>query len=86
QPNNGHFYLNLEQINALGGVFPLPQIPAEGPTTAIQAIGLTTAVSDRTMDYNLYIKLAKTTKANPLTDALPNPLANPPADPPADPE
>ncbi|MGC1527919.1 MAG: DUF3352 domain-containing protein [Phormidesmis sp.] len=86
QPNNGHFYLNLEQINALGGVFPLPQIPAEGPTTAIQAIGLTTAVSDRTMDYNLYIKLAKTTKANPLTDALPNPLANPPTNPPADPE
>ncbi|MGB3571882.1 MAG: DUF3352 domain-containing protein, partial [Phormidesmis sp.] len=85
QPNNGHFYLNLEQINALGGVFPLPQIPAEGPTTAIQAIGLTTAVSDRTMDYNLYIKLAKTTKANPLTDALPNPLANPPTNPPADP-
>ncbi len=77
RPNNGHFYLDLEQINALGGIFPLPQIPTEGPTAAIQAIGLTTTVSDRTMDYDLYIKLAKTTKANPLTDSLSNPLVSP---------
>ncbi len=73
QPNNGHFYIDLEQINALGGVFPLPQIPEEGPTAAIQAIGLTTTVSDRTMDYDLYIKLTKSAKPNPLTNPLTNP-------------
>ena len=58
-PNNGHFYINLAEVNAQGGVFPLPQIPSEGATSAIQAIGLTSTVRDRTMDYDLYIKLAK---------------------------
>ena len=58
-PNNGHFYINLAEINAQGGVFPLPQLPTEGPTSAIQAIGLTSTVRDRTMDYDLYIKLIK---------------------------
>ena len=58
-PNNGHFYINLAEVNAQGGVFPLPQIPSEGATSAIQAIGLTSTVRDRTMDYDLYIKLIK---------------------------
>ncbi len=58
-PNNGHFYINLAEVNAQGGVFPLPQIPSEGVTSAIQAIGLTSTVRDRTMDYDLYVKLVK---------------------------
>lgn len=67
QPNNGHFYLDLAQINALEGtVFPLPELPEEGTTTAIEAIGLTSTVSDRTMDYDLYIKLSKGNRPGPL--------------------
>ncbi len=59
-PNNGNFYIDLAQINALkGGVFPLPQLSPEGPTSAIQAIGLTTMMGDRTIDYDLYVKIAK---------------------------
>ncbi|MGB3300440.1 MAG: DUF3352 domain-containing protein [Phormidesmis sp.] len=75
EPNNGHFYLDLAKINALkGGVFPLPELPEEGVTSAIQAIGLTVTVGDgkaapqenRTMDYDLYVKLAKAAKPEPL--------------------
>ncbi len=67
QPNNGHFYLDLAKINALdGGVFPLPQLPEEGATRAIEAIGMTSTVGDRTMDYDLYIKLTKAAKPEPL--------------------
>ena len=75
EPNNGHFYLDLAKINALeGGVFPLPKLPEEGVTSAIQAIGMTTTVGDgkavpqetRTMDYDLYVKLAKAAKPEPL--------------------
>ncbi|MEM9944744.1 MAG: DUF3352 domain-containing protein [Cyanobacteria bacterium P01_D01_bin.36] len=58
-PNNGHFYLNLDEVNAQGSVFPLPQLPTEGPTSAIRAIGLTSTVRDRTMDYDLYVQLVK---------------------------
>ena len=66
-PNNGHFYIDLAQINALeGNIFPLPQLSAEGPTAAIEAIGLTSTVADRTMDYDLYVKLAKGKKPKPL--------------------
>lgn len=75
RPNNGHFYLDLEQINALqGDVFPLPDLPEEGTVSAIKAIGLTATVGDgkaipgeyRTMDYDLYVKLNKGGKPNPL--------------------
>ena len=75
EPNNGHFYLDLAKINALeGGVFPLPELPKEGVTSAIQAIGMTTTVGDgqsvpqetRTMDYDLYVKLAKSARSEPL--------------------
>lgn len=66
QPNNGHFYIDLAQINALDGVFPVPQLPTEGPTRAIEAIGLTSTVSDRTMEYDLYVKLAKAEKPGAL--------------------
>ncbi|MEO0704756.1 MAG: DUF3352 domain-containing protein [Cyanobacteria bacterium J06649_5] len=67
QPNNGHFYIDLTQINALeGGVFPLPQLADEGPTRAIQAVGLTTTVDSRAMDYDLYVKLARGSKPKPL--------------------
>ncbi len=59
-PNNGNFYIDLAQINALkGGVFPLPQLSPAGPTSAIQAIGLTTIMGDRSIDYDLYVKIAK---------------------------
>ncbi|MEM6450631.1 MAG: DUF3352 domain-containing protein [Cyanobacteria bacterium P01_D01_bin.105] len=71
RPNNGHFYLDLEQINALdGNVFPLPDLPEDGTQAAINAIGLTATVGDRTgnrtMDYDLYIKLDKGPKPDPL--------------------
>jgi len=66
QPNNGHFYMDLAKINALDGVFPVPQLPTEGPTTAIRAIGLTATVGDRTMDYDLSVKLAKSQKPGEL--------------------
>ncbi len=67
EPNNGHFYLDLAKINALeGNVFPIPELPEEGATTAMQAIGLTSTVGDRTMDYDLYVKLAKAAKPGPL--------------------
>ncbi len=67
QPNNGHFFLDLAQINALdGAVFPLPELPEEGATRAIQAIGMTATVGDRNMDYDLYVKLAKAAKPAPL--------------------
>lgn len=59
QPNNGHFFIDLAQINALQGVFPLPQLSPEGPSAAIQAVGLTATVDGRAMDYDLYVKLAK---------------------------
>ena len=65
-PNNGHFYIDLSQINQLESVFPLPQLGEEGPTAAIQAVGLTSEVGDRTMDYELYVKLAKAPKPGPL--------------------
>ena len=65
-PNNGHFYIDLSQINQLESVFPLPQLGEEGPTAAIQAVGLTSEVGDRTMDYELYVKLAKASKPGPL--------------------
>ena len=64
--NNGNFYIDLAQINRLDNVFPLPQLSEEGVTAAIQAVGLTSQVSDRTMDYDLYIKLAKAAKPGSL--------------------
>jgi hypothetical protein len=52
----------LTAINQLDGVFPVPKIPSEGPTAAIQAVGLTSTLGDRTMNYDLYVKLAKAAK------------------------
>ncbi len=75
EPNNGHFYLDLAKINQLeGGIFPLPALPQEGATAAIQAIGMTSTVGDggaspkdrRTMDYDLYVKLAKASRPEPF--------------------
>ena len=66
KPNNGNFYIDLAQINRLDNVFPLPQLAGEGPAAAIQAVGLTSQVSDRTMDYDLYVKLAKAAKPGSL--------------------
>ena len=66
KPNNGNFYIDLAQINELENVFPLPQLGEDGPVAAIEAVGLTSEVGDRTMDYDLYVKLAKTAKPGPL--------------------
>ncbi|MBE9059651.1 DUF3352 domain-containing protein [cf. Phormidesmis sp. LEGE 11477] len=69
-PNHGQFFLNLAEINDTDSIFPLPQLSqelsAQGPTSAIQAIGLTSTVGDRTMDYDLYIKLSKADRPGPL--------------------
>ena len=64
--NNGQFFLDLAQINQTDGVFPLPQLTPVGPTSAIEAIGLTSTVGDRTMSYDLYIKLSKAARPGPL--------------------
>ncbi|MGB3789568.1 MAG: DUF3352 domain-containing protein [Phormidesmis sp.] len=64
--NNGQFFLDLAKINQTDGVFPLPQLGQLGPTSAIEAIGLTSTVGDRTMDYDLYVKLSKAAKPGPL--------------------
>ena len=69
-PNKGNFYIDLESINELDGVFPLPQLPDEGPTAAIQAIGLTSTLGDgkatpgeyRSMNYDLYVKLTQASR------------------------
>ena len=66
KPNNGNFYVDLAQINELDNVFPLPPLDEEGPINAIEAVGLTSEVGDRTMDYDLYVKLAKAAKPGPL--------------------
>ena len=66
QPNNGHFYIDLARINELDGVFPLPQLPDDSTAAAIQALGLTATVGDRTMDYDLYVKLAQGKKPEKL--------------------
>ena len=66
KPNNGNFYIDLAQINRLGNVFPLPQLGGEGAAAAIEAVGLTSQVGDRTMDYDLYVKLVKAPKPEPL--------------------
>ncbi len=63
-PNNGHFYINLAKINTLEGVFPLPQLSPEGATAAIESIGLTTTLNGRTMNYDLYVELAKGASPN----------------------
>ncbi len=65
-PNNGQFFLDLAQVNQTNGVFPLPQLSLDGPTPAIEAIGLTSTVGDRTMDYDLYIKLSKAARPGPF--------------------
>ncbi|MEM8503452.1 MAG: DUF3352 domain-containing protein [Cyanobacteria bacterium P01_D01_bin.1] len=65
-PNNGQFFLDLARINETNGVFPLPQLPLDGQTSAIEAIGLTSSVGDRTMDYDLYIKLPKAARPGPF--------------------
>ena len=65
-PNNGHFYINLAQINTLEGVFPLPQLSQGGATAAIESIGLTTTLNGRTMNYDLYVELAKGASPDPL--------------------
>ena len=69
-PNHGQFFLDLAKINNTKGVFPLPQLSQElsasESTSAIQAIGLTSTVGDRTMDYDLYIKLSKAARPGPI--------------------
>ncbi|MDY6937769.1 MAG: DUF3352 domain-containing protein [Cyanobacteriota bacterium] len=61
QPNNGHFYLDLDgTINAEG--FTLLQLPPAQKTfvSAIESIGVTSAIQDkRHSQYDVFVKLKK---------------------------
>lgn len=66
-PNNGNFYINIEQANAKN--LPLLQLPAGNKeiVAAIRTIGVTAAVSDdRTSRYDVFVGLQKAGKLNPL--------------------
>jgi hypothetical protein len=61
QPNNGHFYINLEELLASETV-PLPPLPPESEAVArsIQALGVTATILDpRTIRYDIGVMLTK---------------------------
>lgn len=62
EPNNGHFFLNLQAFNQLGDAFPIPPL-GQGDaafTSAIEALGVTTAIQDdRSVNYDIYVRLAR---------------------------
>jgi len=76
RPNNGHFFLNMQQVLALD--LPFSQLPPQGQalTKAIQTIGVTAAISNsRTVRYDIFVGISKTGQPAPL----PSPQVLPPA-------
>ncbi|MBE9078124.1 DUF3352 domain-containing protein [Romeria aff. gracilis LEGE 07310] len=66
EPNNGHFFLNLQALNQLGAAFPIPPLDQAldedntAFTSAIEALGVTTAIQDdRSVNYDIYVRLAR---------------------------
>lgn len=62
QPNNGQFFLELDQLSSANTLFPLPQLPPENQAflKAMRAIGLTSALQDgRTTRYDIRVLLRK---------------------------
>ncbi|MFM7423843.1 MAG: DUF3352 domain-containing protein [Elainella sp.] len=76
KPNNGHFFIDLDRLNA-NPALPLPKLPPENQAfiEAIRAIGLTAALQDnRTTRYDTHIILRKGDAPKPLpAPALENP-------------
>lgn len=71
-PNNGHFFVNLDRLLNARNSIPLPALPPDGQefANAIQAIGVTAAVQDaRTIRYDIYVTLEKGDRPK----ALPSP-------------
>lgn len=80
-PNNGHFFANLER--AASSNLPLFQFPPgnRALSEAIRSIGVTAAIAtDRSTRYDLFVMLRKGNKPGPLPSPVPNP-ALPPASP-----
>lgn len=82
-PNNGHFFVNVERaINAKSlPLFPLP--PANRDLiAAVQSIGVTAAISDdRTARYDVFAAIQKAGKPNPLPSPQVPAASPPPAEP-----
>lgn len=68
-PNNGHFFLNLQQLNRLENNLFLSGVPEASQVLlqAIQGIGLTTTVLDeRRLRYDLSVALERGDRPGPL--------------------
>jgi hypothetical protein len=68
KPNNGHFFIDLDRLNA-NPTLPLPKLPPENQAfiEAIRAIGLTAALQDnRTTRYDTHLILRKGDAPKPL--------------------
>ncbi len=76
-PNNGHFFVNVEGLLQSGRGLPIPSLPRNGDAIirAIRAIGLTTAIaSDRTTRYDMTVllqRLEAAPSASPNSEILP---------------
>ncbi|MDJ0702122.1 MAG: DUF3352 domain-containing protein [Leptolyngbyaceae cyanobacterium MO_188.B28] len=60
--NNGHFFLNFNQLNEIAGNDLLPELPPNGKkiTAAIEAIGVTASIqTERSARYDIFVALPK---------------------------
>ncbi|WP_008311178.1 DUF3352 domain-containing protein [Leptolyngbya sp. PCC 6406] len=74
QPNNGHFYLNLDALAQGDDNLFLPAFPPEtqGMLQALQGIGVTTTILDeRRLRYDLFVALKRGNRPGPLPPLLP---------------
>jgi hypothetical protein len=93
-PNNGHFFINLDRLMQANNNLPLPTLAPQQQAflNAIRSIGVTTAIaSDRTTRYDINVLLEKSGTPSPLPspslEASPSPEASPNAEEsPASPE
>jgi Protein of unknown function (DUF3352) len=68
-PNNGHFFANLDRLTQPNSPVPFPQLPPDSASfvQAIRSIGVTGAVEDdRTVRYDILVLLEKTREPAPL--------------------
>lgn len=68
-PNNGHFYLEVDRLINPDLQLPLPQLPTENQSLleAVRAIGVTSALQDgRTTRYDAHLLLRKGDAPKPL--------------------
>ncbi len=72
--NNGHFFVDFSRLSEIGNVLPLPQLPPSNQVfvSAIQAIGVTTAIQDeRSTRYDVHVLMPRTTPARALPEPSP---------------